>query len=84
MEEETSSHRGVFRDFIEGLRFMEKILGWFETWIPTLVAVGWVVYMLVYAYAHTLPNPWRSIIIWGMISALAVVTPGVMFLTGRK
>jgi hypothetical protein len=75
---------GPLRDFIDGIRLMKKILSWPETWIPALTAVGWVGYMLVYTLAHSLSNPWRSIIIWGMILTLVVVTPGVMFLSGRK
>lgn len=75
--------RRVVRDFVDGLRLMKKILSWYETWIPTLAVAGWLAYMVVYALAHSLPNPWRSIIIWGMILALSIVAPGVIFLSGR-
>ena len=75
---------GVLRDLVDGIRFMVKILSWPETWIPALTVGGWVAYMMVYAYAHNLPNPWRAIIIWAMILSLVIITPGVMFLSGRK
>ncbi|NIQ06559.1 MAG: hypothetical protein GWO20_12775 [Candidatus Korarchaeota archaeon] len=75
---------GVFRDFINGIKFMMKILSWPETWIPMLTAAGWVGYMLIYTYAHSLQNPWRSIIIWGMILILVIVTPGAIFFSTHK
>lgn len=81
MKEEKS--HGVLRDFVDGIKLMKKILSWPETWIPTLVALGWVGYMVIYTFAHTLPNPWKSIIIWGMIFGLAIAAPGIMFLSGR-
>ena len=81
---EMSVFKGAIRDFLDGLMFMKKILGWRETWIPTLTVAGWVLYMLVISFAHSLPNPWRSIIIWGMIFGLVIVAPGVMFLSERK
>lgn len=83
-ERGSSGIRRAVRDFVDGLRLMKQILSWYETWIPTLAVAGWVAYMVVYAFAHYLPNPWRSIIIWGMILALSIVAPGVIFLSGRK
>jgi len=75
---------GAIRDFIDGLRFMKNILSWRVTWIPTLVMSGVVGFWLVYAFAHSLPNPWRAITIWGLIVVLVILSPGVLFLSGRK
>jgi len=75
---------GAIRDFIDALRFMKNILSWRVTWIPTLAMSGVVGFWLVYAFAHSLPNPWRSIVIWGIIFGLVIVAPGVMFLSERK
>jgi len=84
MEENEKNQRGVIRDFIQGIRFMMKILSWRETWIPTLVMSGVVGFWLVFAFAHSLPNPWRAITIWGLIVGLVILSPGIMFLSGRK
>ena len=75
---------GAIRDFIDALRFMKNILSWRVTWIPTLAMSGVVGFWLVYAFAHSLPNPWKSIVIWGIIFGLVIVAPGVMFLSERK
>jgi len=84
MEHNGGGLKKAFRDFVDDLIFLRKILGWYETWIPTLVVLGWVAFMIVYAYAHCLSNPWRSIVIWGIIIGLVIVAPGVNFLSGRK
>ena len=84
MDQSTGGLRKALKDFINDLRFFKQILGWHETWIPTLVVLGWVSFMIVYAYAHYLANPWRSIVIWGIILSLAIIAPGVVFLSGRK
>ncbi|MGD8545598.1 MAG: hypothetical protein PVH12_05430 [Candidatus Bathyarchaeota archaeon] len=74
----------ALKDFINDLRLFKQILGWHETWIPTLVVLGWMSFMIVYAYAHYLANPWRSIVIWGIILSLAIIAPGVVFFSRKE
>jgi len=59
---------GVFNQLL-------KILSWFETWVPSLIALGIVGFWLIFAFAFCLPNPWRSILTWGIILGLALFTP---------
>lgn len=59
---------GVFNQLL-------KILSWFETWVPSLIALGIVGFWLIFSVALCLPNPWRSILLWGTILGLAIFTP---------
>jgi hypothetical protein len=43
--------------------------------VPSLVMLGIVGFWFVFAFALCLPNPWRSILLWGIILGLAIVAP---------
>jgi len=58
----------VFNQFL-------KILSWFETWVPSLVALGIIGFWLIFSVALSIPNPWRFILMWGSILGLAIFTP---------
>jgi hypothetical protein len=67
--------REALDDLIDGFRDFFKILSWFETWVPSLVALGIVGFWFIFAFAICLPNPWRSILLWGIIFGLAILAP---------
>lgn len=64
----------ALNDLLDVFKSLYRILSWVETWIPSLVAVAIVAFWLVFAFALSLPNPWKSILIWGMFFGLAVFT----------
>jgi hypothetical protein len=65
----------AFDDFLDVFRDLLKILSWWETWVPALVVLGIIAFWVVFAFALSLPNPWRSIVIWGMILGVAALIP---------
>ena len=62
-------------DFVDMVRFLFEISRWKETWILPGLACLIVGFWLAFAFALTLPNPWRAIVIWGEVLGLAVLAP---------
>jgi hypothetical protein len=60
-------------DLSDVIKSFFRILSWFETWVPSLVAVAIVAFWFVFAFALSLPNPWKSILVWAMFFSLAVL-----------
>jgi len=58
-------------EFLDDLKFFLRILRWREYWIVIGVVLGVLGVWLVFWVALTLENPWRSIIMWGMLLGLA-------------
>lgn len=79
----TYFRRGFVRLF-SVIKDLWVILNWWETWVPTLIALGVVCFWSFFAFALALPNPWRSILIWGVILGLVTIAPGYAFFSGRK
>lgn len=52
---------------------------YWEAWVPTLIACSVVMIWLFFAFAHTVPNPYRSILLWLFFSILvcgvAIINP---------
>lgn len=67
--------RKTLNNLLDVFNHLLKILSWFETWVPSLIALGVVGFWLIFAFALSLPNPWRSILLWGIILGLAVFVP---------
>lgn len=67
--------RKALGDLLDVFKDLLKILSWFETWVPSLVALGIVGFWFLFAFALSLPNPWRFILLWGMIFGLAILAP---------
>jgi hypothetical protein len=65
----------AFDDLLDVFRDLLKILSWYETWVPSLLVLGIIGFWFVFAFALYLPNPWRSIVIWGMILGVAALIP---------
>jgi hypothetical protein len=59
-------------DLLDVFRSLFRILSWVETWIPSLVAIAIVTFWIVFALALSLPNPWKSLLIWGIFFGLAL------------
>ena len=76
--------RKNFMDAFSIIKDLSTILSWWETWVPVLVALAIIGFWSSYAFALTLPNPWKSLIIWGMILTLVTLIPGYSFLSGRQ
>ena len=62
-------------DFVDVIRHLFEILRWKETWVLPGMTCCIVGFWLLFAWAITLPNPWRTLIIWGEILGLAVLAP---------
>jgi len=71
-------------NFFDDLKFFLSIYTWLETWI--LIAYGLTVTgaWLLIAYALALPNPIRSVIIWTVILALAILVPKALASIPKK
>ena len=67
--------KGKLLKLLDTPRFFLKILRWREYWIVMAAAVGVVAVWGTFCLALSLPNPWRSIIMYGMIFGLAVLSP---------
>jgi hypothetical protein len=65
----------AFDDFLDVLRDLKTILSWYETWIPSLIVLGIIAFWLIFAFALYLPNPWRTIVIWGMFLGIVALIP---------
>jgi len=65
--------RKALNDLIDVFKSLFRILSWVETWIPSLVASAIVFFWFFFAFALSLPNPWKSMLIWGMFFGLAVL-----------
>ena len=67
--------RGALGDLLGVFKDLLRILSWFETWVPSLVALGVIGFWSIFVFALYLPNPWRSLLIWGLIFGSAIFTP---------
>jgi hypothetical protein len=65
----------AFDDFLNVLRDLKTILSWYETWVPSLIVLGIIAFWLIFAFALYLPNPWRTIVIWGMFLGIVALIP---------
>jgi hypothetical protein len=63
----------ALNDLLDVFKSLFRILSWVETWVPSLVALAIVAFWIVFALALSLPNPWKSILIWGMFFGLALL-----------
>ena len=75
--------RGVLGVF-SVIKDLLVILSWWETWIPPLIALGIVGFWISFAFALTLSNPWRSLIVWGLILVPEILVLGYAFISKRK
>lgn len=57
--------------FLDDLKFFLRILRWREYWTVIGVVLGVMGIWLLFYVALTLENPWRSIIMWGLLLGLA-------------
>ncbi|MEA2089974.1 MAG: hypothetical protein U9O89_04365 [Thermoproteota archaeon] len=62
-------------DFWGVLKDLKTILSWFETWVPTFITMGVVGFWCLFAFAHSLPNPWRTILVWGTLLGMVAIVP---------
>jgi hypothetical protein len=65
----------AFDDFLNVLRDLKTILSWYETWVPSLIVLAIIGFWLFFAFALYLPNPWRTIVIWGMFLGIVALIP---------
>jgi uncharacterized BrkB/YihY/UPF0761 family membrane protein len=63
--------RDKLLEFLDDLKFFLRILTWREYWTVIGVVLGVVGIWLLFYVALTLDNPWRSIIMWGLLLGLA-------------
>jgi len=75
--------RGVLGVF-SVIKDLLVILSWWETWIPPLITLGIVGFWISFAFAFTLSNPWRSLIVWGLILVPEILVLGYAFISKRK
>ena len=62
-------------DLVDVVRHLMEILKWKEIWVMPALACCIVGFWLLFAFSLTLPNPWKSVIIWAEILGLAVLAP---------
>jgi len=67
--------KGKLLELLDSIRFFLKILTWREYWIVIVAVLGVVAVWVIFWLALSLPNPWRSIIMYGTIFGLAVLSP---------
>jgi len=67
--------KGKLLELLDAIRFFLRILRWREYWIVMAAVVGVVAFWGIFCLALYLSNPWRSIVIYGMIFGLAVLSP---------
>ncbi|MDH5483366.1 MAG: hypothetical protein OEY22_10915 [Candidatus Bathyarchaeota archaeon] len=65
----------IMEGFLDDIKFFLRILRWKEYWTVIAVLLGVLGVWLVFMLALSLANPWRSIIVWGLIFGLAALTP---------
>ena len=66
---------GFLKGLLNNLNFLLKILRWKEYWIVVFVASGVFGVWIVFYLAILLPHPWRAIVFWGILIALAALAP---------
>lgn len=62
-------------ELLDSISFFLKILGWREYWTVMAVVLGVFAVWVIFWLALSLPNPWRSIIVYGIIFGLAALSP---------
>lgn len=70
-----ASVKKTLTEFFDVLRDLSRVYRWKETWTVISVTLFIVGFWLLFALAISLPNPWRSIIMWGVILGLAILAP---------
>lgn len=66
--------KGKLLKLLDTTRFFLKILRWREYWIVMAAAGSVVVFWGIFCLALSLPNPWRSIIMYGIIFGSAALS----------
>lgn len=67
--------KGKKSELLDNIRFFLHILSWREYWVVIGVVLGIVGVWLAIWLALNLPNPWKSIIVYGIIFSLAALAP---------
>jgi len=70
-----ASVKKTLTEFFDVLRDLSRVYRWKETWTVISVTLFIVGFWLLFALAISLPNPWRPIIMWGVILGLAILAP---------
>lgn len=68
------------RGFIDVIEDLIIIYTWKETWVAPFAALGVVTVWFTFAFAFFVPNPWRSMIIWGLSLGLTVGVAAVHYM----
>lgn len=66
--------------FVDALKDLIVIYTWKETWVAPFAALGIVAVWSTFAFAFFVPNPWRSMIVWGLFLGLTVGAAAVHYM----
>jgi len=64
-----------FESFIENVQLLLKILRWKEYWTTVAVSLSIFGIWLIFWLSMYLPSPWNTVLMWGVIIGLALVSP---------